>query len=86
MKNGKYIEPNGTIRWYKNGHIHREDGPAIIYSDGQQEWYLNGKLHRTDGPAIIYTDGVERWFIDNIELTKKKFQIYLIQQNLNLIL
>lgn len=27
--------------WYIP-YIHREDGPAIIHSDGKYEWYLNG--------------------------------------------
>jgi len=30
------------MSWYKDGELHREDGPAII-SDGSEEWYLNGK-------------------------------------------
>jgi hypothetical protein len=31
----------GSLWWYKNNERHREDGPAIIYSDGTQEWYFN---------------------------------------------
>lgn len=30
-------------RWYKNGRLHREDGPAIEYSSGAKEWWLNNK-------------------------------------------
>lgn len=26
--------------WYKNGSLHREDGPAVEYSDGPKYWYL----------------------------------------------
>ena len=33
---------NGTNCWYINGKIHREDGPAIEWSDGNKEWYING--------------------------------------------
>lgn len=36
--------------WTK--YLHREDGPATEYPNGDKEWYLNGKLHREDGPAI----------------------------------
>lgn len=39
--------------------LHREDGPAAIYSDGF-EWYLNGKLHREDGPAVNGTEPSRR--------------------------
>ena len=33
---------NGTKKWYKNGELHREDGPAVEYFDGDKYWYLNG--------------------------------------------
>ena len=29
--------------WYKDGRLHREDGPAIEYANGSKHWYLNGK-------------------------------------------
>ena len=45
-----------SIRYYKDGLIHREDGPALLYK-GNKEWYINGYLHREDGPAIIYNSG-----------------------------
>jgi len=32
-----------TKEWYLNGKHHREDGPAVEYSDGTKEWYLYGK-------------------------------------------
>jgi hypothetical protein len=50
-------------KWYKNGKLHREDGPAIEYN-GTKEWYKNGKLHREDGPAIEWTDGSESWYLN----------------------
>jgi hypothetical protein len=59
---------NGTKQWRLDGHLHREDGPAVEHSDGTKEWYLNGKLHREDGPAYEYTDGYytggyKQWWI-----------------------
>lgn len=33
-----------TKRWYFNGGLHREDGPAVEYSSGTKRWYLNGEL------------------------------------------
>jgi hypothetical protein len=36
------VDNNGTKRWYLNGKLHREDGPAIEYADGNKGWYLNG--------------------------------------------
>ena len=34
---------NGNKRWYLNGKLHREDGPAVEGSNGSKTWYLNGK-------------------------------------------
>jgi hypothetical protein len=50
------------------GRFHREDGPALGYSDGTEMWYIHGVLHRNDGPAVVsvlsdgYTnnDSIER--------------------------
>ena len=39
---------------------HREDGPAIEWTDGGKEWYLNDRLHREDGPAVEYLNG-DKW-------------------------
>ena len=49
------------IQWYRNGKYHREDGPAIEYSNGGKEWFRNGKYHREDGPAIDYNMRKEWW-------------------------
>jgi len=46
------------------GQLHREDGPAVTYTNGREEWWQNGKLHRVDGPAIIYADGGEAWHLN----------------------
>jgi hypothetical protein len=36
------IANNGTKRWILNGKLHRVDGPATEYADGEKAWYLNG--------------------------------------------
>ena len=59
------VYPNGTKRWYLNGKLHREDGPAIEYAIGHKEWYLNGKFHREDGPAIEDANGTKKWWYLN---------------------
>lgn len=50
-------DEEGTIEWYVNGKLHREDGPAYETACGIQEWYQNGKLHRDTGPAVFYPRG-----------------------------
>ena len=45
--------------------FHREDGPAVEYTNGYKEWFINGKLHREDGPANEYADGSKSWYIND---------------------
>lgn len=45
-----------------NGLLHRDDGPAVIYSNGMRYWYRNGERHRDDGPAIICPNGSCHWY------------------------
>jgi hypothetical protein len=60
------IDQEGNQCWYNaDDDFHREDGPAIICTDGRQYWYINGVLHRTDGPAII-CDIIKLWYVDGI--------------------
>ncbi len=32
----------GAKLWYKNGLLHRDDGPAIEWPNGKKEWIQNG--------------------------------------------
>ena len=58
-------ENDGTIKWYHNNKLHREDGrPAVECADGSKYWYLNDKLHREDGHAIECADGTKHWYIN----------------------
>jgi hypothetical protein len=57
------VHPDRT-EWFLNGKLHREDGPAVEYANGDRDWYLNGQLHRTDGPACEWTDGTSFWFLN----------------------
>ena len=55
----------GTIRYYNaQNRLHREEGPAVIYTDGTKKWFHNGTLHREDGPAVIEPDGTQFWYIN----------------------
>ncbi len=46
-----------TERWYRNGIIHRDDGPAVIYYENGQKtyefWIRDGIWHRDDGPTRV---------------------------------
>ena len=66
------VNDNGHKRWFLNGELHREDGPAIEYANGYKSWYLNGKYHREDGPAIECANGDKAWYLNGEELTEEQ--------------
>jgi len=51
MLNGLHINKFGDKMWYKNGFLHRLNGPASIFINSKY-WYCNGLKHRLDGPAV----------------------------------
>lgn len=54
---------DGTRIYYNHaGQFHREDGPAVIYTDTSCFWYQNDLRHREDGPAAVWSDGDLHWF------------------------
>jgi hypothetical protein len=59
----KVIDKAATY-YYKNGKLHRADGPAIEWSNGSKCWYINGECHRTDGPATDDVGGYKEWRIN----------------------
>jgi hypothetical protein len=63
MKNGLVIE-NSDNFWYKDDLLHREDGPAAEYLDGDKCWYKEGKLHRIGYPAIEWNNGDKEWYVE----------------------
>jgi hypothetical protein len=58
------IRENGSREWHLNGRYHRDDGPAIIYSDGAAVWYRNGEIHREGGPAVKNARGYKAWYLN----------------------
>ena len=62
MKEYKVKVYKNITEWFYNGFLHREDGPAVEYSDGEKEWYINGKRHREDGPAREWSNGDKMWY------------------------
>ena len=43
MSTNPKIDSAGHKRWYQNGELHRENGPAIERPDGGKRWFLDGK-------------------------------------------
>jgi hypothetical protein len=34
---------DGSKAWYRDGQLHRDDGPALEWADGYKEWYRDGQ-------------------------------------------
>lgn len=62
-RNGKIKECDGTILYFKDDKLHREDGPAMITTEGLKAWYRNGELHSYNNePALTDPDGFRAWY------------------------
>jgi hypothetical protein len=64
QRSKKIVDVYGTIIYYKNNKFHREDGPAVEFSNGSRYWYINGIRHRDDGPAIELSDGYKEYWLN----------------------
>ncbi len=76
----EYVGEAYMHEWFRNGRLHREDGPAIhsgsarwwyldgelqrAILDGAQLWYHHDQLHREDGPAVIEANRTQLWYRD----------------------
>jgi len=78
--------PNGQKkyeRWYLNGKLNREDGPAFQYwyRNGRkwvEKWWSNNKEHREDGPShqMWFGNGqkeYERWLLNDKEYSREEW-------------
>lgn len=70
-----YISRNYNYEiWYKDGLMHREDGPAFTHNKNEY-YFQNGKLHRLDGPAVITKGGPKEYWIDGQKLSPKYYKL-----------
>lgn len=75
----EYVD--GIEYWYKDGMLHREDGPAMTYENGTTVWYKDDKIHREDGPAVEYVDGTKVWYKEGL-LHREDGPAYVSTHNL----
>lgn len=64
-ESGLIIDGYGNRYWYLGGEYHREDGPAVEFSNGTKFWCLNGRYHREDGPAVEFPNRIPQWYLDD---------------------
>jgi hypothetical protein len=68
------VDEHSTIKWYnENNKLHREDGPAVEWPNGDKSWYINDKRHREDGPAVERSNGAKSWYLNGKYLTEEEF-------------
>ena len=61
------VYDNRTEWLNKDDKLHRVDGPAIEYNDGDKHWYINGECHRdNDLPAVEWNDGSKSWYKNDL--------------------
>lgn len=65
-KNGLEITKDGRKLHYKDGLLHRDDGPAVVLPNGDAFFYQNGLLHREGKPCSVLTDGSRVWCLYGI--------------------
>ena len=53
FKEMKILRLHNRIEYRLNGILHREDGPALEYFNGDKYYFVDGILHREDGPAVF---------------------------------
>ncbi len=56
------IRRGSKLEYYKDGLLHRDDGPAVVYNNGLGYWYKFGKIHRDGGPAVDWGNGEVSWY------------------------
>jgi hypothetical protein len=93
MKNGRYVEDFGTIKYFKDDQLHSyNDNPSVFWEDGDKIWHKNGRLHRLTGPAVINYDGWKGYFVNDEGMTREQWENhpevkkYKLQQILNRVL
>lgn len=80
------IGENGTKIYFNQlEQVHREDGPAIEWSNKDKEWWVNDKRHRWNSPALIITDlGINVWMLFGIKVTEKYYRKWLKENGMNI--
>ena len=79
------IDEDGNKFWYnEQGKLHRVDGPAIKWWNGDKAWWSHGKLHREDGPAVEHVDGSKFWYLNGKRYTEEEFALLQFVKGINI--
>jgi hypothetical protein len=70
----------------EKGNLHREDGPAVVWNNGDRDWIINGEYHREDGPAIECNNGDKWFFLNDVGYSEEQWRTEVAKIKLKLIL
>ena len=59
---------NYTVWRNEAGELHREDGPAVKWSDGDKEWWLNGKCYSLEEYMELISDENRDKILFNLDI------------------
>lgn len=88
MSSNLEIDNIGNKIWKnKKSELHREDGPAVEFSNGTKMWIINNEFHRTEGPAVIHNNGIVRYMLHDIDYATKElwFASLILEEKYNYI-
>lgn len=63
-----------TIKYFRHGLLHRSNGPAKLWTDGDMSWFEYDQKHRIDGPAALWEQNLQiGYFIRGICYTRNDY-------------
>ena len=67
------VDEYGGCNYYNHaGKLHRVEGPAVTYTNGDKSWWLNGYRHRIGGPAVEWANTTE-WWLYGVQYTEDAY-------------
>lgn len=65
---------------------HKEDGPALVTTDGHYEYWVDNKRHRLDGPAVEYGSPhiEDDWFLWDNYVNPKEYKAWCKERGIDL--
>jgi IS5 family transposase len=75
FEDGPLELPDRTL-WFKNGNLHRTDGPAVEFNTGLKFWFLNGNAV-TEQDVLAYRQDIERRALELSDKLKSQYDTSL---------
>ncbi|HEV8414169.1 MAG TPA: hypothetical protein VGQ49_11280 [Bryobacteraceae bacterium] len=75
FEDGPLELPDRTL-WFKNGSLHRSDGPAVEFKSGEKFWFLNGNAV-TEPDVLAHRQELVRKALELSDKLKNQFDTAL---------